>query len=136
MDEKVAVYREAKLWWIPSCRTYCLRTLMFFGKFGLFFPEYWNKTKWKSLSHVWLFVTPWTIESMQFSRPEYWSEKPFPSPRVLPNPGIKLRFPALQVDSLPSEQVLNKYFDWMNKLVNKWSQCHGTLFQILITHKY
>ena len=29
--------------------------------------------KWKSLSHVWLFVTPWTIQSMGFSRPEYWS---------------------------------------------------------------
>ena len=28
--------------------------------------------KWKSFSHVWLFVTPWTIESMKFSRPEYW----------------------------------------------------------------
>ena len=29
--------------------------------------------KWKSLSHVWLFVTPWTIQSMEFSRSEYWS---------------------------------------------------------------
>ena len=29
--------------------------------------------KWKSLSHVWLFATPWTIQSMEFSRPEYWS---------------------------------------------------------------
>ena len=29
--------------------------------------------KWKSLSRVWLFVTPWTIQSMEFSRPEYWS---------------------------------------------------------------
>ena len=28
---------------------------------------------WKFLSHVWLFVTPWTIRSMEFSRPEYWS---------------------------------------------------------------
>ena len=28
---------------------------------------------WKSLSHVQLFVTPWTIQSMEFSRPEYWS---------------------------------------------------------------
>ena len=30
-----------------------------------------SKWKWKSLSHVWLFVTPWTIQSMKFSRPEY-----------------------------------------------------------------
>ena len=29
--------------------------------------------KWKSLSCVWLFVAPWTIQSMEFSRPEYWS---------------------------------------------------------------
>ena len=28
---------------------------------------------WKSLSRIWLFVTPWTIQSMEFSRPEYWS---------------------------------------------------------------
>ena len=29
--------------------------------------------KWKLLSCVWLFATPWTIQSMEFSRPEYWS---------------------------------------------------------------
>ena len=29
--------------------------------------------KWKSLSYVWLFATAWTIQSMNFSRPEYWS---------------------------------------------------------------
>ena len=28
---------------------------------------------WKSLSRVWLFETPWTTQSMEFSRPEYWS---------------------------------------------------------------
>ena len=39
---------------------------------------------------------------MEFSRQEYWSELPFPSPD-LPHPGIKPRSPALQVDSLPSE---------------------------------
>ena len=37
---------------------------------------------------------------MEFSRQEYWSGLPFPSPRYLPYPGIK---PALQADSLPSE---------------------------------
>ena len=39
----------------------------------------------------------------QFSRPEYWSGQPFPSPRDLPNPGIKLSSPSLQADSLPAE---------------------------------
>ena len=41
--------------------------------------------------------------SMGFSRQEYWSGLPFPSPRDLPNPGIQLRYPALQADSLLSE---------------------------------
>ena len=60
-----------------------------------------NKWKWKrqSLSHVRLFVTLRTIQSMEFSRPEYWSGKPFPSLGDLPNPWIKLGSPALRVDS-------------------------------------
>ena len=61
------------------------------------------KWKWKSLSHVWLYGTPWTIQSMGFSRPEYWSGEPFSSPGDLPNPGVEPRSPALQVDSLPAE---------------------------------
>ena len=40
---------------------------------------------------------------MEFSRPEYWSKQPFPSPGHLPNPGIKPRSPALQAYSLPAE---------------------------------
>ena len=43
------------------------------------------------------------MQSMQFCRPEYWSGEPFPSPGDLPNPGIELRSPTLQVDSLPAE---------------------------------
>ena len=35
---------------------------------------------------------------MRFSRQEYWSGSPFPSPEDLPNPGIEPRFPALQAD--------------------------------------
>ena len=61
------------------------------------------EVKWKLLSHVWLFVTPWTTQSMKFSRPEYWSGSPFPSPGDLTNPGIKPISPALQADSLPVE---------------------------------
>ena len=54
----------------------------------------------KSLSRVRLFATPWTIAyqappSMGFSRQEYWSGLPFPSPRDLPNPGIEPGSPAL-----------------------------------------
>ena len=40
---------------------------------------------------------------MEFSRPEYWSEEPFPSPGDLPNPGIEPRSSALQADSLLAE---------------------------------
>ena len=41
--------------------------------------------------------------SMEFSRQEYWSELPFPSPGDLPNPGIEPQSLTLQADSLPSE---------------------------------
>ena len=40
---------------------------------------------------------------MEFSRQEYWSGLPFPSPGDLPDPGIEPGSPALQADSLPSE---------------------------------
>ena len=46
------------------------------------------------LSHVRLSATPWTVThqaplSMEFSRKEYWSGLPFPTPGDLPDPGIK-----------------------------------------------
>ena len=41
--------------------------------------------------------------SIGFSRQEYWSGLPFPSPGDLPNPGIEPGSSALQADSLPSE---------------------------------
>ena len=41
--------------------------------------------------------------SMEFSRQEYWSGLPFPSPGDLPDPGIEPRSPILQADTLPSE---------------------------------
>ena len=58
---------------------------------------------WKLLSCVRLFATTWTIESMGFSRPEYWGGYPFPSRWDLPTPGIEPRSPTLQADSLPAE---------------------------------
>ena len=53
-------------------------------------------------------LTPWTVAhqvplSMEFSRQEYWSGLPFPSPGDLPDPGIKPGSPALQAGSLLSE---------------------------------
>ena len=59
------------------------------------------------LTCILLFATLWTIAHqaplfMEFSRQDYWSGLPFPSPGDLPNPGIELMSPAspaLQVDS-------------------------------------
>ena len=44
---------------------------------------------------------------MEFSRHEYWSGLPFPSPGGLPDPGIEPRSPTLQADTLPSESPGN-----------------------------
>ena len=60
------------------------------------------------LSRVQLFVTPWTVAlkallPMGFSRQEYWSGLPFPSPGNLLDSEIKPECPALQADSLLSE---------------------------------
>ena len=46
---------------------------------------------------------PGTLQSMGFPRQEYWSGLPFPSPGDLPDPGIKPRSPALQVDAFTPE---------------------------------
>ena len=67
-----------------------------------------EKMKVKSLSRVGLSVTPGTVAhqappSMGFSRQEYWSGLPFPSPGDLPDPGIEPRSPSLQAETLLPE---------------------------------
>ena len=72
----------------------------------------------KTLTRVWLFVTPWTVAhqaplSMGSSRQEYWSGLPLPSPGDLPNRGIEPRSPTLQADALtpaPPGKVTNGKF--------------------------
>ena len=71
-------------------------------------------------------ATPWTVAhqaalSMEFSRQEYWSGFPCPSPEDLPNPGIKPRSPVLQVmlyhmrnQGSPSHQEALKSFYLIN----------------------
>ena len=59
-----------------------------------------KKSESESVSRVQLFGTPWIIAlqvllSMEFSRQEYWSGLPFPSPGNLPDPGIEPASPAL-----------------------------------------
>ena len=73
-----------------------------------FLEEVYSLVKVKSLSRVQRFATPWTVAyqappSMRFSRQEYWSGLPFPSPEDLPDPEIKPRSPALEADALTSE---------------------------------
>ena len=69
--------------------------------------------KVKSESRVQLLATPWTVAhqappSMGFSRQEYWSGFPFPSPGVLPDPRIKPGPPTFQADSLPEHPLLSQ----------------------------
>ena len=64
----------------------------------------------KSLSRVQLFASPRTVAyqappSMGFSRQEYWSGLPFPSPGDLPDPGIEPRSPVLEAEALTSERI-------------------------------
>ena len=67
-----------------------------------------TKVKVKSISRVRPFATRWTVAyqaplSMEFSRQEYWSGLPFPSPGDLPNPGLESGCPGLQAEALLSE---------------------------------
>ena len=87
----------------------------------------------KSLSRVRLFVIPWTVayqapQPMEFSRQEYWSGLPFPSPGDLPNPGIKPGSLALQADALPSEPPGKPICMYIHK--------HYIFFIQLYVHRY
>ena len=78
------------------------------AKFEIIPWAFRKENEMKSLSHVQLFATPWAVAhqappSMGFSRQEYWSGLPFPSPGDLPDPGIEPRYPALQTEVLTSE---------------------------------
>ena len=89
---KIACLRD------PSSLPDCLTKVPLFSSLGdnLTLPI----CEVKSLSHAWLFATPWTVAHqapwyMGFSRQESWSGLPFPSPGDLPSPGIELRSPPL-----------------------------------------
>ena len=93
------------------------------------------------LSHVQLFAVPWTIVhqallSMEFSRQEYWSGLPFPTPGDLPHPGIKhasLSSPALAdiffITSTTSYHHLKCFFKKQNKRQTwRWNSCASPEF--------
>ena len=86
-----------------------------------------------SLSCVWLFVTPWTVArqgllSTEFSKQKYWSGLPFPSPRDLPDPGIRLGSPAFQADSLTSKPPAGSQYSIL------W-QIHVIGFYVVLTSR-
>ena len=54
----------------------------------------WSEGKWKSFSPVWLFATPWTIHSMEFSRPEHWSGYLFLLQVIFPTQGLNPGLPC------------------------------------------
>ena len=67
------------------------------------------------LSHVWLFVTPWTVAhqdplSMELSRKEYWSWLPFPSPVDLPLPHYRQIFYHLSHQGSPLHTIHRDHF--------------------------
>ena len=92
-------------WWVPrEERPWRLR--------GLFWHHHVYQLKLKSLSRVWLFVTPWPVAhqappSMGFPRRKYWSGLPFPPPGDLPDPGSEPGSAALQADTLPVSHDTN-----------------------------
>ena len=80
------------------------------------------RVKVKSLSRVRLFVTTWTVAyqappSMEFSRQEYWSGLPFPSPGDLPDPGIEL----MSLIHCIGRQILYQLSHWGKQCENP---CH------------
>ena len=71
--------------------------------------------KWKSLSCVQLFATPWTIQSMEFSKPEYWSGYLFPSPGDLPNQGSNPGLPhCMQILYQLSHKGSPRILEWVS----------------------
>ena len=93
-------------------------------------------------SHVQLFVSPRAVAcraslSMGFSRQEYWSGLPFPSPGYLPDPGIEPSSPALKADTLPSEPPGNS-FTLNGSQRHLWTRCylHRVLHDFGTSHPY
>ena len=96
---------------LAICRSSLIKCLFkSFARLKEFLKSYLFLTRvcGQSLSCVQLFEIPWAVARqaplcMGFSRQEYWSGLPYPSPGNLPNPRIKTRSPALQAGSLPFE---------------------------------
>ena len=87
-----------------------------------------------------LIGTPRTVAhqaplSMGFSRQEYWSRLPFPSPGDLPDPGIEPRSTTLQADALTSEPPglvhISKMFQILKFVCRSYSKCRCNMNIVL-----
>ena len=102
-----------------------------------------------SLSHVQLFVTPWTVAcqaslSIGFSKQEYWSGLPFPPSGAFPDPRKTSPVsPALQADSLPAEPLRkplcrsgsnSSNWTWNNRLVPNRKRTTSRLYSVCRVH--
>ena len=89
---------------VPKNKFYFLKsTLKTIPAYYMVYPDDGILCVW--VTQPYLTVIPWTVAlqvplSMEFSKQEYWSGLPCPSPEDLPNPVIELTFTALHVDSL------------------------------------
>ena len=84
-------------------------------------------------------ATPWTAAhqaplSVGFSRQEYWSGVPLPSPGDLPDPGIELRSPAMRADALPCEPPGNPPFSTLLRESQNWvwTVCVTSLADVVV----
>ena len=95
---------------LPSVSLRSVHAVLLVSCFWILWVSFWCESEvaqsYPILCH------PWTVAhqappSMEFSRQDYWSVLPFPSPGDLPDPGIEPRSPTLLADALPSEPLGN-----------------------------
>ena len=128
----------------PISRLKKCSTLLIIDKIQIKTLRYYvTHTESESCSVTFDSTTPLIIQSMKFSRPEYWSGWPFHSPGDLPSPGIKPRSPTLQEDSLSAELPGKPQrgrcgcMDWKLNLglpCGRWEFYHWTTHAPVITH--
>ena len=101
-----------------------------------------ERKKMKSLSRVRLFATPLTVAyevppSMGFSRREYWSGLPFPSPGDLPDPGIKPRSGLITSWQIEGEkmEVVTDFLFGGSKITADGDCSHGIIRRLLLGRK-
>ena len=98
VDSSKTLEVSGSTWWERAAQEYAVTQL----QVEQLYSVKWKKVK--SVSRVQLFAAPWTVAhqappSMEFSRQEYWSGLPLPSPGDLPDPGIEPGSPAMQADA-------------------------------------